>query len=161
MNSLGALHPALVHFPIGILSVVPVLILVAVFSAKRRHGVMLATAFVLMTGTIASFLAVASGEMTLGVARVPQVEGDELGQAIHDHEVWAENSRTIFVILTVVYGLLVFTPPGLKWLKTPKGTVIAQLVFLVVYAWALAVLLRVGYLGGLLVHKWGITVPME
>jgi len=160
MNSFGTLHPALVHFPIGLLAVVPVLILVGVFSGSLRRGVMLATAIVLLVGTIASYVAVAAGESSGDVAIMPPDAPAGLNQAIHNHEELAETCRNIFTALTVLYGLLVFTPPGLKWLAKPKWTLITQLIFLVLHSGAVLLLLRVGHLGGRLVHHWGIHVPL-
>lgn len=159
MNSLGHLHPAIVHFPIGILAIVPVMILIGLITPTHRRGVMLATAVVLMAGTISAFVAVASGEMTMQVANFPPT--NDLAKPIHEHEETAENARTLFLIMTVIYGLLVFTPPQLKWLSTPRGMVTTQIIFLLLYMAPLYLLLKAAHLGGRLVHFWGVHVPME
>jgi uncharacterized membrane protein len=159
MNSLGHLHPAIVHFPIGILTIVPLLILIGLITPTHRRGVMLATAVVLMVGTIGSFVAVASGEMTMQVASFPPTH--DLAKPIHEHEEAAENARTLFLVMTVIYGLLVFSPPQLKWLSTPRGMVTTQIIFLLLYSAPLYLLLRAAHLGGRLVHFWGVHVPME
>lgn len=161
MNSLGYLHPALVHFPIGILTVVPLLIIVGLVTPTLRRGVMLATAVVLLTGTIACFVTVTSGEMSIsGAADIPIDAPKGLGKALSAHEELAETCRNIFLGLTLLYGLLVFTPPGLKWLTTPKWTIITQLIFLVLHSGAVLLLLRAAHLGGRLVHNWGVHVPI-
>src|SRR5512140_1217617 len=96
------LHPLVVHFPIALLLVAPVL--VAVAASVRRQGPWLASALVVMAiGTAGAWLAVETGEAAGQlVERAP-----EISAVLERHEDMAENARGAFTALTLVLaGLL-------------------------------------------------------
>ena len=74
--SWDALHPLIIHFPIALLLVVPLLIVVGALRPPERGRTILYVSLGLMiAGTLATFLAVASGEAAGRIVeRTPQID---------------------------------------------------------------------------------------
>lgn len=146
------LHPLVIHFPIALLIVAPLFVLLAVVvrSGRRWLGI---TALVLMAlGTIASFVAVETGEAAAKAHHfTPRVEA-----IVEQHEELGETVRDLFTGLTVAYAVLLLLPPVLRRFEGQAATIVLHGTFLVAYAVCLLVLVNAADLGGQLVHRYGV-----
>jgi len=150
--SWDGLHPLIVHFPIALLIVVPLLIILGVVSAK--HGTaFLYSAFVLMLlGTAATFVAVATGDAAGELAeRVAGVDN-----VLEHHEELAETTRNVFTALTIIFAVIIFAPKLLKKELGRRVTAPLMLAFLVFYSAGTVILINTAHEGGRLVHEFGV-----
>jgi uncharacterized membrane protein len=144
-------HPLVVHFPIALLTVAPVLVAIGLMAKHQRP--FLTSALVIMAlGTAGAWLAVASGEAAGGLApRLPIV-----AHLVERHEEMAETSRTLFTVLTLVFAALVTLPWVLK--REPKRVLLLGVyaAFMIAYVGSLAYLANTADQGGRLVHERGV-----
>ena len=149
------MHPSIVHFPIALLLVAPVFVILAIFRRPERTAFGLSALILMMLGTVAAFVAVASGEAS---AHALAVTG-AVHELIEEHEEGAELARTLFALLTLVYGVILLVPLFVR--KWRPGWPFRSLsaVFLVLYLAAGAVLVTAAHRGGMLVHEHGVTAP--
>ncbi len=147
------LHPLVVHFPIALLMVAPILVILGLVIPKYRPG-FLASAFVLMLlGTIGAYFAVETGEAG---AQLVDITGNEsLAAAIDHHQALGEDTRLVFTVLTGLMALLLFVP---LFVRRPMGKPVAlfSIVFLAVYGASLLLLANTASAGGELVHRFGV-----
>lgn len=149
-------HPLIVHFPIALLLSSPVLILLALGIRKHEHPLKLAAWLIMIMGTVGAFLAVSSGEAAGEL--VP--DSPVIGALLEEHEEAAEASRTVFAVMTLIFGVYTLAP----WLskKTPSRTVMAAMgvVFLALYTIPCLMLANAAHLGGMLVHTHGVRAQL-
>ena len=104
--SWDGLHPLIIHFPIALLMVAPILVLIGISIQKGSRSFLLAAFVLMLLGTIATFIAVstggAAGDLAERVANVDPV--------LEQHEELAETTRTVFSALTVLFAVIVFAP---------------------------------------------------
>ena len=154
--SWDAIHPLIVHFPIALLLVAPVLIVLGLFLSKQSRGLFIGALVMMALGTIATYLAVATGQAAGELAeRTPGV-----ANVLEQHEQLAETARAIFTALTIVFAAILFVPSIFKRGLGRKTVAIASVVFLVLYAGGALLLANVAHQGGLLVHQYGVTAMM-
>jgi uncharacterized membrane protein len=147
-----ALHPIIIHFPIALLLIAPVLVVLGIILPKQGRGLLIAAFVVMALGTIATYFAVATGEAAAELAeRTPGVAA-----VLERHEEMAETTRAIFTALTVVFAGILFVPSLFKRNLGRKSVAIVNLAFLVFYAAGAIVLTNVGHEGGRLVHEYGV-----
>lgn len=150
--SWDAMHPIIVHFPIALLLVAPLLIVAGLIFFKSAKGFMLGAFGLMLVGTIAAFIAVATGDAAGEFAeRIPGVEA-----VLENHEELAETTRNIFAALTVVFGAIVFVPIAFKRDLTRKIAVPLCFAFLLFYGAGTVVLINAAHEGGRLVHEFGV-----
>ena len=151
LPSWNALHPLIVHFPIALLMVAPILVIVGLLVKGRRP--FLASALLLMVlGTAGAWLAVATGNSAGELAeRLPGVKA-----VLERHEDMAETTRTVFTVLTLVFGSLVTVPWALRREPPRLVRLGAHAAFLAIYAGALVYLANTAHQGGRLVHELGV-----
>ena len=149
--SWDAIHPLIVHFPIVLTLIAPAFVLLAVI-LRKYNRVFAACALALMIGgTVGAILAVSSGEA--GAELAEQVPGAE--PVLEEHEELAETARTLLVVVTVVYALIVFAPLIFKKLLNPAPWIALNLGFLVLYFFPAVSLINASHQGAVLVHKYG------
>ncbi|MGZ6142625.1 MAG: DUF2231 domain-containing protein, partial [Myxococcales bacterium] len=107
--SWSELHPVAVHFPVALLLVTPLFVLIAVIA--RQRGLFVAALLLMSLGTAGAWVAVATGEKA-----EERIEASQpaLRAAAEEHGEMAGTARTIFTVLTLVYGALVIAPWALK-----------------------------------------------
>jgi uncharacterized membrane protein len=150
--SWDALHPLIIHFPIALLLIAPILVLLGLILPKQARGLFIAAFAVMALGTIATYFAVATGEAAAELAeRTPGIAA-----VLERHEEMAETTRAIFTALTVVFAGILFLPSLFKRNLGRKSAAVVSLAFLVFYAAGAVVLMNVGYEGGRLVHEYGV-----
>lgn len=154
--SWDALHPLIIHFPIALLLVAPILVLLALLLPKPGRGLLIAALVMMTLGTVATYLAVATGEAAGELAeRTPGVAA-----VLEQHEELAQTARAIFTALTVVFAAILFAPLVFKRGLGRKTATVISLAFLLFYAAGAVVLANVAHQGGRLVHEYGVRAMM-
>jgi len=151
------LHPLIVHFPIALLLVAPLFVLLGLLPDVGR-GFARAALVLMALGTVAAFVAVASGEAAAKlVTRTAAVE-----EALEEHEEMAETVRTLFSVLTVIYGAMFWLPVLRKKLGVVKrelpaaAAITTNVAYLIAYMLCVLYLANTAHLGGRLVHEFGV-----
>ena len=151
-----AMHPLVVHFPIALLLVTPLLIVCSVMFPTQRTAFGLSALLLMGVGTLGAAVAVATGNAAGELAdRSPQV-----ARVLENHEELAESTRMVFALLTVVFAAIVVAPlvRGRSW---PSGVYAVLIgVFLVVYSGGALLLVDTAHQGGRLVHQFGMHAPV-
>lgn len=150
--SWDGLHPLIVHFPIALLLVVPVIILIGILWPKKGSSFLIAAFILMLLGTIAAWVAVSTGSEAGELAEhVNNVES-----VLEEHEELAETTRTIFTALTAIFGLIVFAPMLFKKELSAKVLIPLGLAFLLFYSSGVVLLINTAHQGGRLVHEFGV-----
>lgn len=149
MPPFNHLHPAVVHFPVALLSVAPLLILLGGLWPSRRPGLQAAGLLLLLLGLAGALLALATGEAAESLAR----RTPELKAAVAQHEAAADWTAGIFALLILAWlahGGVV----RLRRRPLPPGPArVLFLLWLLGAALGVAAVLRTGHLGGRMVHE--------
>jgi uncharacterized membrane protein len=149
-----ALHPLVVHFPIALLLVAPLLVILGLLLRPEKGRSFLFAALVLMVlGTAGSYLAVASGEAAAQLAE----RGGGVDALLENHEEMAETVRMVFTVLSLVFAAILVVP---HWLRRPLTRTLAtslMVVFLAFYGAGALLLANTAHAGGRLVHEHGVT----
>lgn len=150
------LHPLVVHFPIALLLVAPLLVLLSAILRRQRVGLGAAALVLMLVGTLAAFVAVSTGNAAGELAeRTPGVAA-----TLERHEELAETARTTFALLTGMF-IVVYAAPLVRRREWPNGLYVAlSLVFLIFYAGGAMVLVNTAHLGGQLVHQYGVRAML-
>jgi uncharacterized membrane protein len=155
--SWDGLHPIIVHFPIGLLLVAPVLLLVGAVLRERGRCWQLAGLVVMLLGTAATFVAVPTGEAAARLAD----KSPEMIPVLTHHQELAENTRLVFTVLTVLFALLLFVPGRIGKKPSTGALLVVHLVFLAFYLTGGVLLANTGHAGGRLVHEFGVQAMVE
>ncbi len=154
--SWDGLHPIIVHFPIGLVLIVPVIILIGIFMPKNGRSFLVSAFILMLIGTIATFIAVSTGEAAGELAE--QINNVEA--VLEEHEELAETTRTVFAVLTGIFGVIVFAPMLFKKELTRMITIPLNLAFLLFYGSGAVLLMNTAHQGGRLVHEFGVRAVM-
>ena len=154
----NAIHPVLIHLPLGALPLAGVFVLLAAIAKGTWSRAFAVSALLLLlVGAGGAMLAVMSGEAAseLVEGTVPAAEG-----VLEQHEELAELARTVFAGLAVVYVGVSFAASMM--LKKEKRAMAAgsHLVFLALLLPSLVLLANAAHQGGRLVHEFGIHAPI-
>lgn len=154
--SWDGLHPLIVHFPIALLLLAPLLVIVGLVVGKRGTAWLAAALLLMAVGTTASYVAVETGEAAARLAeRSPQINA-----VLEHHEELAERTRLLFTLLTGVFaGLLVLRHFAGERLGRAAFTGITAL-FLAIYGAGALTLANTAHNGGRLVHELGVRALM-
>lgn len=153
LPSWDAAHPIVVHFPIALLLVTPLFILLGVILRPERGRAFLYAALILMAlGTGGAYVAHEAGHAAEHAAQIPA----EAKSVVERHEDLAADTTGIFLLLTLTFAALVLVPAFFPRFKTLLMTRILPAIFLLFYFGGLVVLANTAYLGGRLVHEFGI-----
>lgn len=149
-------HPLVVHFPIALLLVAPLLVVLSVLLRPHRGGLGAAALVLMIVGTVAAFVAMSTGEAAADLAeRAPGVAA-----TLERHEELAETTRTIFAVLTGIF-MVIYAAPLVRRREWSNGLYVAlSLVFLAFYAGGALTLVNTAHLGGQLVHRYGVRAML-
>ncbi len=150
------LHPLVIHFPIALLMIAPLFVLLAVLRRGRATEFEWAALSLLALGTIATFVAVSTGQAAGELAD----HTDAINAVILQHEELAETTRNAFTVLTLLYAAFVLAPGPLRRLRQPKLATASNAIFLVVLLAASLLVVNTAHLGGRLVHQLGVRAIM-
>ncbi len=147
----NGLHPTIVHFPIALLAVAPILIVVGLLA--KDEGAFLASALMVMAlGTAGAWLAVASGDAAGNLAeRVPDAR-----VVLERHGEMGATTRTIFTALTLAFAAYLVAPVAVNREPTRAMRLGMYGAFLAAYAGALLYLANTAREGGRVAHEGGI-----
>lgn len=151
------LHPLVVHYPIALLTIVPLLVLLAAAWSKHAKPLVLAAWVVLTIGVGGTLLATATGDAAEHAVRGA---ADGWYPVMKRHENVAESARNMFLglwALFTVFGIVVmaFGKP------VPRSLTIAGcVVYVLLHLPATLVLANAAHLGGRLVHEFGARAPL-
>ncbi len=151
--SWDGLHPLIIHFPIALLLVAPLLVLIGAAVAPRKsRGMLLAALLLMVLGTASVFVAVETGEAAGKLAE----RSPEISAVLEHHEHLAERTQIVFSVLTVLFAAIVLVPVLLR--REPKRvfTTVLPIVFLAFYMAGTLVLINTAHNGGRLVHELGV-----
>jgi uncharacterized membrane protein len=142
---MGAFHPEVVHFAIGLLFLGVALRVVSLLGRPAFIGP--AAALLLILGSGAAIASAYTGEAAHGP--IEQMPG--LRPAVEAHEDWGERARNVFVVVGVIEILALLTR------ATPYGRYQRHLMIAsaVVGLAGLAVLYEAGEHGGAIVYAYG------
>lgn len=156
MPSWSHIHPLLVHFPIALLLVAPLLVFLGLLWPSQRAGIHFAALVLLVLGTCGALLAWASGEAAASLAqRTP-----ELRATLARHERSGQLTALSFGGLTLLFTLLWLWPLVRKRKTCGGGMLVLYLLWLAASLLGMASLARTGHLGGHMVHDLG-THPVS
>ena len=152
LPSWDGMHPLVVHFPIALILVAPIFVILSMILRKSARPLAACALILMMLGTIGAMAAVSTGEAGAELAeRTPGAE-----QAVEEHEELAETTRTMLIIVTVVYGLIVLAPMVYKKVLEPIPSITLNGSFLILYLVAASYLANTAHQGGMLVHTYGV-----
>jgi uncharacterized membrane protein len=142
------IHPALVHFPIALLTVAPLLVLLGLLWPTQRRGIHAAALLLLGLGLGGLFLALASGD---AVERYAQAT-PALLTGVREHELLAQKTTLTFGLLGVAFAAL-WGLPLLRSRELPRNLERGLMVlWLLLSLGGVLVLAQTGHAGGHLVH---------
>lgn len=148
MPPLNHIHPAIVHFPIALLTVAPGLVLLGALWPAQRRGVHAAALILLLLGLLGALVALATGELAESFAhRTP-----ELRVALDHHQALAWQTVAIFGALALAWLARWAASRFLHRELPPRAAQALFLLWLLVSAWGVVTLLRTGHEGGQMVH---------
>lgn len=153
-NDPHARHAIIVHWPIVLCSLAPVLILLVIFTRAKKRSLVLMAAACCLLGSVCAFVAEQSGEgaeMSLS-ARYAPISAVE-GQAIHEHEELAENGW-LWPLIPAACLLLCLVP-----FKPPFARALLLTLALLSAAGVTAWVALTAHAGGTLVYVHGLGVP--
>lgn len=146
------IHPVMVQFTVVLFCLAPVLLVVSLFSRRAWQTWAGAALLVMALGTLASWLAVASGHAAGQlVDKTPLLQRE-----VALHEALGVQTRNVFTLFTVAFGLAFYLP---RWLKKtlPTPARIALYCAVLVAGFLLALpMTRAASQGGRLVHEYGV-----
>jgi len=146
------IHPAMVHFPIALLLVAPLLLLVSLLSPRAWRTWAVAAWVVMAVGTLAAWLAVGSGHAAGQLVEKSQ----DLAVAIGRHEALGLATRNLFSVLTLLLAAILLLPAMIRKPLAPGLRISLHAVFLVLYLGGTVVLANAANQGGRLVHEQGV-----
>lgn len=149
MPPLNHLHPAIVHFPVALLTVAPGLVLLGALWPAQRRGLHAAALILLLLGLLAALAALATGEAAESFGR----RTPELRVALDRHQDLAWRTVAIFGALAVAWLGQWAAARFLHREPSPRTARALALLWLLVSAWGVVTLLRTGHEGGRMVHE--------
>ncbi len=148
----NGLHSLVVHFPIILLLVAPLLVIVGAVPSVARRRLFLGAALTLMVlGTAMTYVAVATGELAMKVvASAPALNG-----LLEEHGSLAQSTRELFTVLTLGFAALLLANRLLR--REPNAWVRTSLfaAFLTFYGTGAVLLVDTALRGVRLAHMLG------
>jgi uncharacterized membrane protein len=142
------IHPAIVHFPIALLTVAPLLVLLGLLWPAQRRGVHTAALILLLLGVGGLILALITGEAVERFARATPA----LLAGVREHELAAQLTTLIYGLLGAAFALLWVLPLLRKRALSRNLEAGLLVLWLLLSTAGVLAVGRTGHLGGHLVH---------
>lgn len=148
-----SLHPMIIHFPIVLLLLSPVLVLIgAALPPSKGRPYMIMGLGILLLGTGSLFLAASTGEAAAMLAQ----RGGAMGAVLEAHESLAGKTEIVFSALSAILLAIVALPRILRREETRMTTTWIPLSFLVLYCAGILFAVDTAHAGARLVHEFGV-----
>jgi len=154
--SWDAMHPMIVHFPIALLLIVPLLLVMGLVWKTNGRGLMIAALVLMAAGTIGTYVAFSTGSAGEDVAE--KIIGAKT--VLEQHEELAETTRIIFTVLTLIFAAILLVPRLLKKELGQRTAAFVTSAFLLFYLAGTVVLANTAHQGGRLVHELGVRAAI-
>lgn len=141
------LHPAVVHFPIVLVLLGTAAALGSVF--WRGPGLRPLTAILLVTGAVAAWAAVETGETDGGLLDLNDPRAEALVDA---HQEWAQHTLMTAVVAAVA---AVAASVSRRWPRISRGFTLATALFALTATW---MVVETGHRGGTMVYRHGAGI---
>lgn len=151
------MHPLVVHFPVALLIVAPLLVMLALVLRAHARGLTIGGLVLMTLGTAGAWVAILTGEAATDLVKHG---APAMLEAIERHRSAAGNVRTVFTVLTLLFAGLTWLPARLAVRLSPRARLGVTLVLLAAYGGAMLLLVKAAHLGGLLVHEYGIRAQV-
>lgn len=148
MPPFNHLHPAIVHFPIALLTVAPLLVLLGLLWPAQRRGIHASALLLLVLGFGGLVLALETGDAVERYARATPA----LLAGVREHELAAQWATLIFGLLGAAFAVLWVLPLLQKRALSRKLETGLLVLWLLLSAAGVLAVGRTGHLGGHLVH---------
>jgi uncharacterized membrane protein len=142
------IHPAIVHFPIALLTVAPLLVLVGLVWPAQRRGIHTSALILLALGIGGLLLALLTGDAVERFARATPA----LVAGVREHELAAQWTTLIYGSLGVAFAVLWALPLLRKRELSHRVERGLLVLWLLLSAAGVLAVARTGHLGGHLVH---------
>ena len=152
LPSWDGLHPIIIHFPIALLLIAPVLIVMSLVIRPHARPFAYAALLLMFIGAAALYLATATGE---AAGEMAERDG-AVEQVLEHHETLAEQTKVVFSVITAVYAFIVLAPLVAKKAQKIVPWTAVNGAFLVFYLAGAILLVNTGHEGGRLVHEFGV-----
>lgn len=151
------LHPLMVHFPLVLLTIAGVPLLMSLVWSKQRTTLLMIAAAMFVAGTIAAFLALATGDAAEHAANMSR----EIHCAAHKHEEMAELTRNVFIVESLLSVALAVAAMKIGTGPKAKFVVVGSVLAVLGWGFGSLALANTGHLGALLVHEYGVHANLD
>jgi uncharacterized membrane protein len=142
------IHPAIIHFPIALLTVAPLLVLLGLLWPAQRRGIHTSALVLLVLGSGGLILAYESGQAVERFARATPA----LLAGVREHELSAQWTLLLFGLLLPYFAMLWLVPLLRKRELSKRLNTGLLVLWLLLSAAGVLAVARTGHLGGHLVH---------
>ena len=145
-------HPLVVHFPIALLISAPLLIVLGLIWKSRQQSFFIASFVLMLLGTLATFIAVATGQAAGEIA----LRNEEINKVIELHSNLATTTRNMFSAISILFLFILLLPKILKREIKPAINLLIIALFMVIYFIGIISIANTAHQGGILVHQLGV-----
>jgi uncharacterized membrane protein len=146
------LHPLVIHFPIGLLAIVPVFVVLALIWKAHRDAFLLAALLTSLGGLKAMYIAILTGRAAAEVADITP----EIMETIERHSALAKMAFQACLFYTIALGLVFVVAMFVRPFWKRRTEYIVGAILLAGWAAGYGLISLAGHQGGTLVHKYGV-----
>ena len=152
-----SLHPVIIHFPMVLLLLSPVLLLIgATLSPHKSRPYLIMALLALLLGTASLFVATSSGE---AVGELTD-KGGAVKMMLESHKELASDTKVIFSMFSAILLGIVVLPRALHRQKTRLYSTLLPIAFLALYSVGILYLDNTAHEGGRLAHELRVDATL-
>lgn len=157
LPSSEALHPLVVHLPIGVLLVAWLPMVIGLIDYRRRATWFACGTLLLVIGAFGCVIAVTTGEAAQSIVGAPS---QIIADAIDEHQSIALRTRNLVLATTLVFMAAWIVYAKVRTSAKRRVLFVGSILVAIAYASALIGLINAGHSGGVLVHTHGVRAPI-